>query len=383
MSPRMGRKAGEPTYTSKLGFETLAGTRIEDGTMILHARCSDCHVWPNGFLNTTSPDQPMIYAFGAAYELQSSSPSADLKRHVHYGQFTMDMVSATGTGGIPLKSSAIDSVRLQSSVTTDVDRKNLAHAILGCLVLFLAWPLNVFIVGFLRNISIHFGLSIAMVVCLGVVYGLGISASDQYNRVSLLPSSYFESQLRLMHNQSKAFSTPHQILSFTSLVPLVLLSILPIRPLTRFHCFIPRLHALLSSLTLTLLLIAGGLGFYLSQQSHPIVLIYTALSLILVVFLAIMSSIVRRRRSAYTRAIQRFSLPPTSPSELGLLTKETRTGSATSVAESATSLKRFLDESRQDGGKGKPFGGGTMPGPHYLLNMHPGVPVHIGSRQRI
>lgn len=188
ISPRMGRRAGEPVYTNKLGFEILAGTRIEDDMMILYARCSDCHVWPNGFLNATSPDQLMIYAFGAAYELRSSSPSADLKRHVRYGQFTMDMTSATGTGGIPSKSSAMKNAHLQGGMTEDIDRKNLAHAILGCLVLFVAWPLNAFIVGFLRNIPIHLGLSVAMVVGLGAVYGLGISTSDQYNRVSLLSS---------------------------------------------------------------------------------------------------------------------------------------------------------------------------------------------------
>jgi hypothetical protein len=25
------------------------------------------------------------------------------------------------------------------------------------------------------------------------------------------------------------------------------------------------------------------------------------------------------------------------------------------------------------------YGGGTMPGPQYLLNMHPGVPVYVGN----
>lgn len=64
------------------------------------------------------------------------------------------------------------------------------------------------------------------------------------------------------------------------------------------------------------------------------------------------------------------------------------------MAGSATSLKGFLDESRREGSVGgvsagaqgrnaSLFGGGTMPGPQYLLNMHPGVPVHIGSGRRI
>lgn len=171
-------------FTTKIDVEVLDGTRIEDDMMILHARCSDCRVWPNGFLDATSPDQPMIYAFGSPYALQSSSVSADLKRHVRYGRFTMDMTAATGTGGVPLKSNANSGVQELGGMTKDVDRKTLAHAILGCLVLFVVWPLNVLIAGFLKNIRIHVGFSIAIFLCLGVVYGLGISTSNQYNRVS-------------------------------------------------------------------------------------------------------------------------------------------------------------------------------------------------------
>ena len=126
----------------------------------------------------------MIYAFGSPYPIQSSSQSADLKRHARYGHFTMDLTAATGTGGVPLKSSANGGVQEQGGMTNDTDRKTLAHAILGCLVLFVVWPLNVFIAGFLRNIKIHVGFSIAMVLPLGITYGLGIGTSNQYNRVS-------------------------------------------------------------------------------------------------------------------------------------------------------------------------------------------------------
>jgi hypothetical protein len=170
----------------------LDGTRIEDDMMILHARCSDCRVWPNGFLDATSLDQPMIYAFGNAQALQSSSPSADLKRHVRYGHFTMDMTTATGTGGVPVKSNASGGVQLLGDMTRDSNRKSLAHTILGCLALFVMWPLNVLIAGFLRNIRIHIGFSIAMMICLGVAYGFGIATSNQYNRVSPLYPLYQE-----------------------------------------------------------------------------------------------------------------------------------------------------------------------------------------------
>lgn len=184
ISPRIGRKGGEPVFTNKIDIEVLDGTGIQDDMMILHARCSDCRVWPNGFLDATSPSQPMIYAFGSPYPLQSSSPSADLKRHARYGSFMMDMTAATGTGGVPLKSSANSGVQGEGGMVKDSDRKTLAHAILGCLILFVFWPLNVLIAGFLRNVRIHVGFSVVMILSLGVVYGLGISTSNQYNRVS-------------------------------------------------------------------------------------------------------------------------------------------------------------------------------------------------------
>ncbi|KAF3036592.1 hypothetical protein E8E12_007455 [Didymella heteroderae] len=295
ISPRIGRKGGEPVFTNNIDVEVLDGTRIEDDMMILHARCSDCRVWPNGFLDATSPSQPMIYAFGSPYPLQSSSPSADLKRHARYGYFTMDMTAATGTGGVPLNSSANAGVQELGGMTKDADRKTLAHAILGCLVLFVVWPMNVLIAGFLKNIRVHIVFSIAVVLALGGAFALGISTSNQYNR-------------------SKAFNTPHQTLAFISIAPLVLLSILPARPMAKLHRNIPRLHAPLSSLALTLLLVSGGLGLQLSQQSRPIILVYTALSLVLVIFLAIISSIVRRRGSAYARANQRLPLSSVSSS---------------------------------------------------------------------
>lgn len=160
--------------------------------MILHARCSDCRVWPNGYLDATSPVQPMIYAFGDARALRLSSPEANLRRHERYGHFTMDMTAATGLGGVPLESRAGRGVQMQSEVRGDIDRKNVAHAVLGCVVLFVAWPVNVLIAGFLRSIRIHVCFSIGVVVCLGVVYGLGISTSTQYNRVRPPPPPHHQ-----------------------------------------------------------------------------------------------------------------------------------------------------------------------------------------------
>lgn len=125
----------------------------------------------------------MIYAFGHGNRLYSDSPSAGLKRHIRYGHFTMDLLAATGTGGVPAKSSAFAGVKMIGSMTRDHDRKNLAHAIVGCLALFLLWPLNVLFAGFFKNIKIHVVVSVSILAFLITAYGLGIATSSQYNRV--------------------------------------------------------------------------------------------------------------------------------------------------------------------------------------------------------
>ncbi|KAH6644330.1 hypothetical protein C7974DRAFT_430193 [Boeremia exigua] len=362
ISPRSGRKGGEPTFTSNVEIEVLDGTRVEDGMMILHARCSDCRVWPNGFLDATSRAQNMIYAFGSPYALQSSSPSADLKRHVRYGHFTMDMTAATGTGGVPLKSNLSNGVQQQGSMTKDTDRKTLAHAVLGCLVLFIVWPLALLLATFLKNIRLRLTLSIIVLACLTTVYALGISSSAQYNR-------------------SQSFTTPHQLLALITLAPLLLLAVLLAPALSALH----PAHGPLAALTLALLLVTGGLGLHLAAQTRALVLSYTGLALLVLVVLAC-GSVIARRRARDRGAAER--------AEMALLRKGSEASFKSSLkgsagsAGSATSLRGFLDESRREPGVGSGsgraragvYGGGAMPGPQYLLNMHPGVPVHFGGR---
>jgi len=126
----------------------------------------------------------MIYAFGKAQNLRSDEPSAHLQRHIRYGHFTMDMTAATGAGGVPAPSSALNGVGAMTDMVRDYDRANLAHTVMGCLAIFLLWPLNVFIVAFFKNIKIHLVLSVLIMVFLLVSFVLGGLTSSQYNRVS-------------------------------------------------------------------------------------------------------------------------------------------------------------------------------------------------------
>jgi hypothetical protein len=181
ISPRIGSKNAEPVFTNKVNLEILPGTKVDgnDSMMVARAVCRNCRP----FFNVKETKQSMMYAFGHG-GLFSNSPSANLKRHIRYGHFTMDMVAATGTSGVPAKSNAMSGVTEIGDMVRDHDRANLAHAIIGCLALFVIWPLNVLFAGFFKNIRIHVGISVVIMVFLVVAYALGISTSAQFNRVS-------------------------------------------------------------------------------------------------------------------------------------------------------------------------------------------------------
>ncbi|KAF2853995.1 iron reductase domain protein, partial [Plenodomus tracheiphilus IPT5] len=375
ISPRLGSTNSEPTFHPTITLDILPETQINDSQLILAARCRNCRVWPNGFLDVNSQAQPMIYAFGPG--LQSNSPSANLKRHVRYGKFSLNMLAATGTGGVPSQSSAQNGVAVMGNMTKDSDRKKLAHAVLGCVALFVLWPLNMVVAGFFKNIRIHGGVSGLIVVCLMIAYALGITTSGEYNR-------------------SKTYSSPHQILAFISLFPLTLLSLLPIPKISTLHPKFPSLHTPLSTLTLASLVLTGGLGLHLGMQTRPIILSYTALTLLIFVFCVSLGYCIRRRGSAHARANRRGVRLGSSSLEgdrhdddREMMLSKIGGGNSSSFitmtpvppAYAGYGERQQLGRhaSREFGAEGQRgvYGGGAMPGPQYLLNMHPGVPVQV------
>jgi hypothetical protein len=182
ISPRIGSKNAEPTFSSKIDLEVLPGTTVtNDSMLVLRAVCHNCRE----FLDAKAAAQPMMYAFGNGANLMSDSRSAGLKRHVRYGHFNMDMLAATGAGGVPANTTAMNGVTLEGGLVRDHDRANLAHAIIGCIALFVIWPLNVLFAGFFKNIKIHIGVSVVIMAFLVVAYALGISTSAQFNRVGI------------------------------------------------------------------------------------------------------------------------------------------------------------------------------------------------------
>ncbi|KAF1973819.1 CBD9-like protein [Bimuria novae-zelandiae CBS 107.79] len=371
VSPRYGHSHAEPELAPDIKLELLNGTGIQDEMFVLNALCKNCRVWPGGFLDATSTTQPMIFAFGPGTRLQLNHLDAPLRRHVRYGQFTMDLVAATSSeAGVPEPGNQLKGVDLKS-IVKDHDRKNLAHAIMGCIALFVFWPINVVFAAFFRNIKIHVGMSFAILLFLVISFALGIATSPQYNR-------------------SKSYTSPHQILAFIALLPILLMSLLPIPKIKTLKPWIPRLHTHLANAVFLLLVLAGGLGLRLSSQANPIILAYVAVTLLVAVFSTFIILCVSRRGSAYARATTRRRLGEEDDRDYGLAKWGVRKklsrssegsweGESVGVgAQKGYGAQHGHERSASAGSDWKGVvGGGTMPGPQYLMNMHPGVPVYV------
>jgi hypothetical protein len=173
------------------------------------------------------------------------------------------------------------------------------------------------------------------------------------------------------------------------LLPLLLTSVLPsLKP------YLPRLqkalHTPLASASLVLLILTGGLGLHLSGQTRPIILIYTAISIAVFLFIFLIQSCIRKRGSAHSRAEKRQNRGSEEENdEMVMLGKmEEAPGFANGTPYAYGTSSSGSGEFGADGQRQQQqqhvrsqsrthYGGGTMPGPQYLLNMHPGVPVQV------
>lgn len=367
LSPRLGARSSEPTFTPAISLEILPGTSMNGSIFTLAARCSNCRVWTNGYLNVTTHAQPLIYAYGPSSNLHSSSRSASLKRHLYYGTFTMDMLAATGPGGVPAQTSVQSGVAMApQSTTRDHDGKKMAHAALGCAALFVLWPVKLLVAGFLKNEKTHWAAGGGFLVCLGISYLLGGLTSGEYNH-------------------SKTYKSLHQVLAFLSLLPLTLTFLLAIPSVAARTAKLPSLPTHLATFTLLVLFITGALGLHLSQENSSVILVYSAVALLILALCVSLSICLRRRH----RRIQRERLGSRDSSVEGseMMLKpigEHRQGSMGSPTLTPVPLayqgyggaqqQQQQKQQRSTGIHGV-VAGGVMPGPTYLLNMHPGVPV--------
>ncbi|RHZ48871.1 hypothetical protein CDV55_102007 [Aspergillus turcosus] len=207
VSPRLATGETEPVYASSLAVDLLPGTGIANGFMTVNGRCSNCTKWDTGSLDLQSASQPWIFALGphsgANVLLRSDSKTASIELHSKYGQFSMDMIRATGgSGGLPdsytssIGSSLVD-------VSNDSNWPAVIHAVALCGAFILLMPTGVVLLRVAPgSVRWHWvNQTVASVIAIiGVMIGFWLST---------------------LYTKSQSFNSAHQIIGLLVAIAMI------------------------------------------------------------------------------------------------------------------------------------------------------------------
>jgi hypothetical protein len=187
VSPRLPSNHVEPEYTPDIQFTLLADSSVNNNTFTANVKCSNCRgkiANTNVDLDFTSTSQKMCYASGPAGDIQSDSPTANLRRHSSYGSFTVDMQKASGPGGI----AAVPIVKVPDAGATETSNKSdhdfspALHAAIMIFAFLCLMPFGVIILRVLGWVKWHaINQTFAAILTL-IGAGLGIYIGQMYNR---------------------------------------------------------------------------------------------------------------------------------------------------------------------------------------------------------
>ncbi len=133
--------------------------------MVINATCHGCRRWgvnPISALDRTSTTQPFIFAAGPGVSLSSDDPEAYIRRHIGHARFTLDMVKATGPGGVGLAPvrNTDGGVLVDGYVHSTEHKAGTAHGAVFVVASLLIAPFDALVAGTLRRWpGLHAGTS--------------------------------------------------------------------------------------------------------------------------------------------------------------------------------------------------------------------------------
>jgi hypothetical protein len=163
-----------------------------------------------------------MYAFRPiSNPVSSDSLSADLTQHSTYGKFTLDMIQATGLGGVPVAVSSMSGVTLTGNqFIEDGDDASITHGYsVAALLLFFTPLLMLHLISGVRLRWLNY---LIFIIVLLIRLAAGFFDSTYYNRVLSNVHPPFQNwNLSRLLRQSKNFNTPHQIIGYVLLAGLL------------------------------------------------------------------------------------------------------------------------------------------------------------------
>jgi len=296
LSPRVASENAEPIYNTSFDVAILPGTAISNNNFIVNAQCSNCRSWNGGSLNVTSHTQNFIYAVGPDVSLQSDDKAAGMQRHANYGQFTMDLVQATGKGGLPNNPLSNSGAAAVGDVKDDYDWGLVIHMALMLTAFIFLFPMGYLLLRYFDSVKFHwFMQSTAIIV---VLFGVG--------------AGIYESKL---YNKSKSFDSGHQITGiviFFLLFPQWVFGYTHHKQYQRKkrRTWITQSHRILGPTLLFAAIVNGGVGFKFADAATKNIIAYVILVGVVAAIIVVMMILKTRQRKMVAQdanhAPQRF-----------------------------------------------------------------------------
>ncbi|KAK0627313.1 hypothetical protein B0T14DRAFT_395922, partial [Immersiella caudata] len=270
ISPRFATTPySEPVFDPSIRLTIHPPSGIHAHEMLINATCHTCRT----HFDPLSPSQPMIFASGPPSHLASDDPSAPLRRHVVHGRFTIDLVRATGAGGVPFPDTrTVGASLIGGVVATPRSKQSLAHGIVFAVATLVIAPADMIIAGALRRWPVLHGVSATVYVALAIgalVPGIAISRE---------------------HFATKGYATGHQVLGLIGVAVLFGMFLWGLGMGVRRHAAKKRgedvnkgdsvwgkVHRWVGRGVWVVFIVDGGLGLRLAERSHLFMMGYGVL----------------------------------------------------------------------------------------------------------
>ncbi|KAI4737111.1 CBD9-like protein [Aureobasidium sp. EXF-12298] len=182
-----GKEILPDIYTSSKDVQVRSSS-ITNGTYQLMGVCYNCTAWSLGKMDTSSTNQPFIFALGPSTDtISSDSMSQNIAQHTMYNSFSMDMTQAAFSGSnTPALNSGGNSGSSHggpSSGSTHAASENVynrVHGIFMAIAFVILFPLGVLVLRLGHSVIAH-GIIQATAYCFVIVgFGTGIYLSDRF-----------------------------------------------------------------------------------------------------------------------------------------------------------------------------------------------------------
>ena len=208
VSPRIASQGhNEPKWTKDVTVSLFEGSGIQNGIFSVNAMCTGCRKWSGGSLDTTNTKENMIYAIGPAWGLESDELDAPLRQHQVHDGFSMDLVRATGIGGVPVLSAGASAGNNTDSGSSDNSGDDHgppfdfspgvgAHALLMVLSFLIIFPGGYLFLRLFEKVWLHWSIQSLGTFVVILASAVGIAVSKKENRVSSIEPVVRDSSAR-------------------------------------------------------------------------------------------------------------------------------------------------------------------------------------------